>query len=259
MALCVAVALTSFTLTAADTFQDPDAPPAEFVSLEHVRDNLWELAVSSPSMQRNITNDLVLPEGGPDNTAPRPTFYLLGGVGGGGRAGSGSAPDFFRGKLINVVTPSGAIGSQQADWAQEDPTVGLYKWTTYVTKKLPPLIDAPFHGTGHDAIAGMSMSGGPALHIATLDEPVKDSPAPLLVVDEQFAYTCTRYFVDEAREAGLDVDFYEFDEGTHNWGLFRRQLPATWVTIGRLWTSSSERKGADAPKTCVRACVRGSD
>ena len=59
----------------ADTFPDPDAPPAEFVSLEHVRDNLWELTVYSPSMQRNITNDLVLPEGGTDNTAPRPTFY----------------------------------------------------------------------------------------------------------------------------------------------------------------------------------------
>ena len=99
----------------ADTFPDPDAPPAEFVSLEHVRDNLWELTVYSPSMQRNITNDLVLPEGGTDNTAPRPTFYLLGG---GGWTGAGGAPDFFRDKLINVVTPRGAIGSQQADWAQ---------------------------------------------------------------------------------------------------------------------------------------------
>jgi len=293
----------------ADTFPDPDAPPAEFVSLENVRDNLWELTVYSPSMQRNITNDLVLPEGGPDNTAPRPTFYLLGGAGGGGWTGDGGAPDFFRDKLINVVTPRGAIGSQQADWAQEDPKLGLYKWSTYLTKELPPLIDAHFHGTGNDAIAGMSMSGGPALHIATLDDrfkvagtysscqsttgvlcqafasstvrfygadpknmwgssadpawaahspvlhledmrglklfaaasrgvpaetdqPVKDSPAPLLVVDEQFAYTCTRYFVDEARQAGLDVDFYEFDEGTHNWGLFRRQLPETWKTIG---------------------------
>lgn len=301
--------LGSSTVDLDSTFPDPDAPPAEFVSLEHVRDNLYTLTVYSPSMQRNITNDLVLPAGGTDNTTPRPTFYLLGGAGGGGWTGEGGAPDFFRDKLINVVTPRGAIGSQQADWAQEDPKLGLYKWTTYLTKELPPLIDATFHGTGNDAIAGMSMSGGPSMHIATMDDrfkvagsysscpsttgvlgqafasstvrfygadpanmwgssadpawaahspilnledmrdlklfaaasrgvphetdqEVKDSPAPLLVVDEQFNYTCTRYLVDEAREAGLSIDFYEFDEGTHNWGLFRRQLRETWKTIG---------------------------
>lgn len=64
---------------------------------------------------------------------------------------------------------------------------------------------------------------------AETDQPVRDSSAPLLVVDEQFAYTCTRYFVVEARQAGLDVDFYA---GTHNWGLFRRQLQETCKTIG---------------------------
>ncbi|WIM68714.1 alpha/beta hydrolase-fold protein [Corynebacterium breve] len=302
-------ALGSSTVDIADTFPDPNAPAAEFVSLVHERDNLWTLTVYSPSMQREITNDLVLPEGGPDNTTPRPTYYLLGGAGGGGWTGAGGAPDFFKDKLINVVTPRGAVGSQQADWAHEDPEMGIYKWSTYLAKELPQLIDEMFYGNGTDGIGGMSMSGGPALHIATMDdrfkvagtysscqsttgvlgqpfasstvrfyggdpanmwgassdpawaehspmlnledmrgiklfaaasrgvptetdEEVKDSPMPALVVDEQFAYACSRAFVDNARDAGLDIDWYEFDEGTHNWGLFRRQLPETWKTIG---------------------------
>ncbi|SDS14938.1 Putative esterase [Corynebacterium timonense] len=285
----------------ADFFPDPEAPPGEFVGLKHVRNNLWELTVYSPSIQRNITNDLVLTEGGgqhraapyflppPAREAARPT------------SSETSSSTWSRRAARSVL-------SRRA--GRRGPTLGLDTWTTYLTKELPSLIGAQFHGTGHDAIAGMSVSGGAALHIATLeerfkvagtyssrqsttgalgqafasstarfcgadpknlwgssadpawaahspvlhlddmrgltlfaaasrgvpadtDEPVKDSAAPLLVVDKQFAYTCTRCFVDQARYAGLDVDVYEFNEGTRDWGLFRRQLPATRVTIGR--------------------------
>lgn len=50
----------------------------------------------------------------------------------------------------------------QADWYHEDDATGRNKWLTYFTKELPPLMDEQFHGTGTDAIAGISMSGGPA-------------------------------------------------------------------------------------------------
>lgn len=302
-------ALGSSNVNIDDTFPDENAAPAEFVSLKHERDNLYTLTVYSPSMDKEITNDLVLPEGGPDNTTPRPTYYLLGGAGGGGWTGEGGAPDFFRDKLINVVTPRGAIGSQQADWAFPDDKLGQNKWSTYITKELPQLMDSMFYGNGRDAIAGMSMSGGPALLMSTMDErfkvagtysscqsttgivgqsfadltvryykgdpknmwggssdpawaahspilnveklrgktlfaaasrgemreddaPTGDSPQPLLAIDEQLAYVCTRAFVDEATDAGIDVDFYELVDGTHNWNTFRRELPETWKTIG---------------------------
>ncbi|MGX0630706.1 diacylglycerol O-acyltransferase / trehalose O-mycolyltransferase / mycolyltransferase Ag85 [Corynebacterium afermentans] len=294
------------------TFPSPDAPPAQFRSLEHLQDNVWLLTVYSPSMGREIENELILPAGGPENTAPRPTFYLLGGAGGGVETPwwkDGGASEFFVDKHINVVTPRGSVGSQQADWAEEDAKLGVYKWTTYLTKELPPLIDEHFHGTGRDAIAGLSMSGGPALHIAAMEDryvaagtysscpsttglvgqafaygtvrvnkgdpanmwgrvwdrawaehsavrniddlkdktlfltasrglpskwdvEVTDSPEPLLMPDEQLAYTCTLHFLSEARRKGLNPDWYEFEEGTHNYGLFRRELVASWATLG---------------------------
>ena len=294
------------------TFPDPGAPPAQFRKLEHLQDNVWLLTVYSPSMGREIQNELILPASGPENTAPRPTFYLLGGAGGGVETPwwkDGGASEFFVDKHINVVTPRGSVGSQQADWAEEDQKLGVYKWTTYLTKELPPLIDEHFHGTGRDAIAGLSMSGGPALHIAAMEDryvaagtysscpsttglvgqafaygtvkqfkgdpskmwgrawdrawaahspvlnvealegknlfltasrglpskwdvPVEDSPEPLLVPDEQLAYTCTLHFLSEARRKGLNPDWYEFEEGTHNYGLFRRELVASWATLG---------------------------
>ena len=118
------------------TFPDPDAPPAQFRKLEHLHDNMWVLTVYSPSMGREIENELILPAGGPDNTAPRPTYYLLGGAGGGEKTPwwkDGDASEFFADKHINVVTPRGSVGSQQADWADKDPSYGVYKWTTYLT------------------------------------------------------------------------------------------------------------------------------
>lgn len=294
------------------TFPDPGAPPAQFRKLEHLQDNVWLLTVYSPSMGREIQNELILPASGPENTAPRPTYYLLGGAGGGEKTPwwkDGGASEFFADKHINVVTPRGSVGSQQADWAEEDQKLGVYKWTTYLTKELPPLIDEHFHGTGRDAIAGLSMSGGSALHIAAMEDryvaagtysscpsttglvgqafaygtvrvnkgdpanmwgrvwdrawaehsavrniddlkgkilfltasrglpskwdvEVADSPEPLLMPDEQLAYTCTLHFLSEARRKGLNPDWYEFEEGTHNYGLFRRELVASWATLG---------------------------
>ena len=185
------------------TFPDPGAPPAQFRNLEHLQDNVWLLTVYSPSMGREIENELILPAGGPENMAPRPTYYLLGGAGGGEKTPwwkDGGASEFFADKHINVVTPRGSVGSQQADWAEEDAKLGVYKWTTYLTKELPPLIDEHFHGTGRDAIAGLSMSGGPALHIAAMEDryvaagTYSSCPSTTGLVGQAFAYGTVKQF-----------------------------------------------------------------
>ena len=295
-----------------DTFPAPDAKPATLKSVAHIENDVYEVVVYSPSMDREVKNEVILP-GGPDNDSPRPTFYLLMGADGAANGwswrNSSDYQEFFQDKLVNVVTPIGSVSSMQADWYREDKATGRNKWLTYFTKELPPLIDEHFHGTGSDAIAGLSMSGGPALHIAAMEDryvaagtysscpsttglvgqafaygtvkqfkgdpskmwgrawdrawaahspvrnvddlkgktlfltasrglpskwdvPVEDSPEPLLVPDEQLAYTCTLHFLSEARRKGLDPDWYEFEEGTHNYGLFRRELLASWETLG---------------------------
>ncbi|SDS14397.1 alpha/beta hydrolase [Corynebacterium timonense] len=309
--------LSSGIVDTTPTHPDLSAPPAEFVDLTHLEGNVYELTVFSPSMQREVANEILLP-GGPENTEPRPTLYLM--MGADGASGGitwRTATDyegFFADKLVNVVTPKGSVSSMQADWYDEDPATGINRWSTYMTRELPALVDAMFHGTGRDAIAGVSMSGGPALSIASYaperyvaagsfsgcpattgaiggawtssavtmngGNPVKmwglpGNPAwvehsPLLnlealrgvdlfvaasmgvpgpidggsplssrvqrlgfpMVLEGASYACSAHFVNEARNAGLNVDWYEVPEGTHTWGLFEDELRASWRTIG---------------------------
>ncbi|MCG7291128.1 esterase family protein [Corynebacterium afermentans] len=154
-----------------DTFPAPDAKPATLKSVAHIENDVYEVVVYSPSMDREVKNEVILP-GGPDSDSPRPTFYLLMGADGAANGwswrNSSDYQEFFQDKLVNVVTPIGSVSSMQADWYREDKATGRNKWLTYFTKELPPLIDEHFHGTGRDAIAGISMSGGPALNIASL-------------------------------------------------------------------------------------------
>lgn len=165
-------ALSSALTDAAPTFPAADAAPAQLRSLRHIEGDVYELVVWSGAMQREVTNEIILP-GGPDNTAPRPTFYLM--MGADGAAGGlswrtmSNYEEFFAGKNVNVVTPLGSVSSMQADWYRPDPVTGTNKWLTYMTRELPPLIDATFNGAGRDAIAGISMSGGPAISIASYD------------------------------------------------------------------------------------------
>lgn len=156
----------------AETFPDPDAQPATLKSVTHIENDVYEVVVYSPSMDREVTNEVILP-GGLSNNSPRPTFYLLMGADGAANGwswrNSSDYQEFFQDKLVNVVTPIGSVSSMQTDWYRDDTKTGRNKWLTYFTKELPPLIDEHFHGTGRDGIAGISMSGGPALNIASLE------------------------------------------------------------------------------------------
>ena len=155
-----------------ETFPDEDARPATLQSVTHIENDIYEVTVYSHAMGREVKNEVILP-GGPENETPRPTFYLLMGADGAANGwswrNSSHYQEFFQDKLVNVVTPIGSVSSMQADWYREDEATGRNKWLTYFTKELPPLMDEYFHGNGRDAIAGISMSGGPALHIASLE------------------------------------------------------------------------------------------
>lgn len=192
------------------------AAPAQMRELRHIQDNVWQIEVYSPSMDRVITNDIILPPGGLENTQPRPTYYLLGGAGGGEDAlwwDGGGASEFFRDKHVNVVSPRGAYGSMMSDWAQPHDTHGKYKWATYLTKELPQLIDSEFHGNGTDGIAGVSNSGGPALELATYDPRFKVAgsisgcPSTTGVVAQGFAWVSAAFYgTDPTRSFGPPWD-----------------------------------------------------
>ncbi|MFB7874928.1 MULTISPECIES: alpha/beta hydrolase [unclassified Nocardia] len=132
-----------------------------------------ELTVFSTAMDRPITV-AVLPAADP--AAPAGALYLLNGVDGGAetadwRSGGNwftrtDVLDFLDGAQATVVMPIGGGGTFYADWQAEDPALGTQRWLTFLTAELPPVIDSAFHGTGRDAVAGVSMASSAVFRMA---------------------------------------------------------------------------------------------
>ncbi|MFC4127711.1 alpha/beta hydrolase [Nocardia rhizosphaerae] len=132
-----------------------------------------ELTVYSQAMGRPIPVQ-VLPAA--DSTRPAPVLYLLNGVDGGSdteRWAEGSnwltktdVAEFTADKQVTLVMPVGGGASFYTDWLADDPRLGRHRWTTFLTEELPPVIDSAFHGTGANAVAGLSMASAAVFQLA---------------------------------------------------------------------------------------------
>ncbi|MEU7144359.1 alpha/beta hydrolase family protein [Nocardia sp. NPDC046473] len=138
---------------------------ARLAGEESLGGSVSRMDVYSPSMDRVVTNRVIRAAGG-----PAPTLYLLTGIGGGQDGISWwddtDVRDFFADKHVNVVMPVGGAYSLYTDWLADDPAVGRNRWTTYLTRELPGVLDARLGSTGRNAIAGVSMSAGSAVDLA---------------------------------------------------------------------------------------------
>lgn len=128
--------------------------------------NFWVVDVWSPANATIVSNNVLLPS----TNTPRSTVYLLPGIAG-GTSGmnwvtNSDIKSWAQDKNANFVMPLGGKFSLYTDWEESDFILGVNKWETYMIHELPPLIDAEFNGTGWDAIAGLSSTGGAALDIA---------------------------------------------------------------------------------------------
>ncbi|MFB7719104.1 alpha/beta hydrolase [Nocardia sp. NPDC056100] len=125
-----------------------------------------QLRVHSAAMNTDIMVNVQRP---PDTSASAPTLYLLNGGGGGQDSATWQrntdVPGFLADKNVNVVQPIGGRWSYYTDWRAPDPKLGVYKWKTFLTEELPPLIDAEFHANGVNALAGLSTSGTSVLQL----------------------------------------------------------------------------------------------
>jgi S-formylglutathione hydrolase FrmB len=123
---------------------------------------VWSAAMASAIELR------VLPP--PDPHAPAPVVYLLNGAQGGENGSDWidqtDVASYFAHTQVTVVVPMGGVASYFTDWRRDDPVLGRQRWTTFLTQELPPLIDAKFHGTGRNAIAGISMAGTSVFQLA---------------------------------------------------------------------------------------------
>ncbi|MTE14100.1 alpha/beta hydrolase [Nocardia aurantiaca] len=129
------------------------------------------VSVYSAAMNRVITLSVTRAA---DDSAPRPTMYLLNGaedgIDGNGREVSWETRtdivDFLADRNVNVVNVLDGRYTYYTDWQSDDPMLGRNKWTTFLTRELPPVIDSVLGASGRNAIAGVSMSATSALALA---------------------------------------------------------------------------------------------
>ncbi|MFM9379145.1 alpha/beta hydrolase [Gordonia sp. VNK21] len=124
------------------------------------------MVVRSPAMGQDVPFLLLRPEA----AAGAPTLYLLNGAGGGEDGANWlaqtDAMEFFSDKRVNVVIPEKGRGTYYTDWLRSDAAIGKPMWETFLTRELPPVIDASLQTDGTQAIAGLSMSGTSVFNLA---------------------------------------------------------------------------------------------
>ncbi|MDI9917336.1 alpha/beta hydrolase family protein [Rhodococcus sp. IEGM 1379] len=141
----------------------------EITSVVELSSGVLLLDVASPAMQRTVQVKVLSPS---DTSVPQGTLYLL--DGNSGRTDdsnwidptAGNVVPFFADKNAFVVLPIGGTGTMYTDWQEDHPKFGRLKWETFLTKELPPLIDAKFNTNGRNAIGGISMGAEAALMLA---------------------------------------------------------------------------------------------
>ncbi|MEU1981482.1 alpha/beta hydrolase family protein [Nocardia sp. NPDC019395] len=168
--------------TAPGSAEPPDRPPtapapstpgrpvsqeARTAGVRALDGRTLELSVYSPAMDRVIPVR-VLPAADP--AAEAPVLYLLNGITGGGDGGNWfdrtDIAEHFDSEQVTIVNPIGGAGSYFTDWRADDPILGRQRWTTFLTEELPPLIDSTFHGSGANALAGVSMAAASVFQLA---------------------------------------------------------------------------------------------
>ncbi|MGI5216609.1 alpha/beta hydrolase [Nocardia sp. CA-290969] len=138
--------------------------PARILEVRPLGGREFEVVVHSAAMDRPITLWVSHPGTG------APALYLLnsgdGGEDGGPWMRRTDVAEFFAGKPVNVIVPMGGRASYYTDWLADDPVLGRNKWETFLTRELPPLLNARFGMSGRNAVAGLSMSATSALNLA---------------------------------------------------------------------------------------------
>ena len=166
--ICGSLTALDGGVAAAEPIADVSAPNgSRLIDIETLGARQFKFTVHSAAMGKNIVMKVLRPA---DSSTPSPTLYLLSGVEGAsdehGWLETTDAVSFFQDKDVNVVVPYGGESSYYTDWSADDPRLGLNKWTTFLTKELPPIIDSSLRANGRNAIIGVSMSATSSLNLA---------------------------------------------------------------------------------------------
>lgn len=154
----------------------PAEPATTAAAPAAIRNVVWHtdrhvaVWVDSPAMGAPIQVRLLLARDW--NTEPDakfPVLYMLDGLRASddesGWIKEAGAVDFFADKNVTVVLPVGGRSSFYSDWLEPDNGKN-YKWETFLTKELPPLLESQWRATSTRGIAGLSMGGTAAMFLA---------------------------------------------------------------------------------------------
>lgn len=154
----------------------PTGPPVAPTDKPAIRNVVWlsdrrvALWVDSPAMGTRIQVQLLLARDWnvkPD--ARFPVLMMLDGLRAtedqSGWTKDAGAQDFYADKNITVVLPVGGAASFYADWKKPDSGKN-YRWETFLTKELPPLLDKDWRTTNVRGLTGVSMGGSAAMMLA---------------------------------------------------------------------------------------------
>ena len=141
--------------------------PSRFLSSKRTGPTTSEILVHSAAMNRDIPLQVIAPR---DRSRPAPVLYLLNGAGGGEDNANWQAKSdvvkFFADKNVYVVTPMQGAFSYYTDWIKPDKKLGVNKWSTFLGRELPGVIDRTYNTNGRNAIAGISTSATSVLNLA---------------------------------------------------------------------------------------------
>ncbi|WTL36219.1 alpha/beta hydrolase-fold protein [Nocardia sp. NBC_01503] len=153
---------------------DPGA--AQVSSAPAIRNVVWlsdrrvALWIDSPAMGTRIQVQLLLARewnSKPDTKFP--ALFMLDGLRAtdqeNGWTKETGAQAFYADKNVTVVLPVGGESSFYTDWRK--PNNGkTYRWETFLTKELPPLLEKDWRTTNVRGLAGLSMGGTAAMTLA---------------------------------------------------------------------------------------------
>ncbi|WP_440446484.1 alpha/beta hydrolase-fold protein [Nocardia amamiensis] len=172
LATALVVPLAAGASVAAPAVAQPAAVSAAPVvqKVHWLSDRRVALWVISPSMGAPIQVQLLLARDWNARPEARfPILFLLDGLRAtedeSGWTKEAGAVEFFADKNVTVVLPVGGQSSFYSDWLE--PNNGRnYKWETFLTKELPPLLESQWRASDVRGMEGLSMGGTAAMFLA---------------------------------------------------------------------------------------------
>ncbi|MDN6258282.1 MAG: hypothetical protein L0J31_00675 [Corynebacterium sp.] len=165
---------------------------------------------------------------------------------------------FYADKNVNLVLPIGGGGSFFTDWQSADGGKS-FKWETFLTKELPPILEQGWRTNDRRAVSGLSMGATGAMVLAGRNAEMFDFAASFSGYLDTSSPLMPRAFGMITDQAGYDArkmwgNYYSPEWFTHDpkllVGNFRRAGTTVYVAAGNglagAWDAQGDIPGSAA-------------